>query len=113
MGWSITDTICAVKKIRMSRQMDGRSVMVEGSFPGNRKSELIFFHGRWNDSKYTEALSQALLPFINSHNVNVIFQQEKCFHSHTRSYKKRSYENNINVMNWPTRSSDLHPIGNT
>lgn len=103
------------KRIRVSRQMGGGSVMIWGAFSFYGRSQAVILTGKQNAEDYCAVLDKALHPLMAEHvrgNRGVLFQQDNApIHTATvtRDWLRLNF---IRVMNWPARSPDLNPIEN-
>lgn len=88
----------------------GGSVCVWGGVTWNGRTDLIRIDGNLTARRYIdEILRPVVTPFINQH-PGYLFQQDNA-RPHT-AYITRAYfnANNINLLQWPSRSPDLAPI---
>ncbi len=86
--------------------------MVWGAFSHYGKSQLVFVSGRMNAEHYCSVLEQAFLPLLDEHPENTLYQQDNA-HTHIANYTKQWLsDNDVNVIDWPARSSELNQIEN-
>ena len=87
--------------------------MIWAAFSSNWKSDIVFIDTRMNASKYTQLLTQHLLPHMRSSESNLeIFQQDNAPCHRAQSTMRWFSDHGIIVMDWPSRSPDLNPIEN-
>ena len=86
--------------------------MVWGAFSVKGPSELVVMEGKQDPAKYISILNDALLPFIEKHDKNIIFQQDNAAIHTARVTKEWFSQHSVSVMKWPARSPDLNPIEN-
>jgi hypothetical protein len=87
--------------------------MVWAAFSSKGKSELVVLVGRQNSDDYVYTVSEYLLPFAHlNYCIRFTYQQDNT-RMHTSARTKDFFsEHAINVMNWPSKSSNLNPIEN-
>lgn len=100
------------KRVRMSHQTGSGSVMVWGAFSGKRRDDLIVKSERMNATKYREVIQESLLPFTAKHDAPIIFQVDNSAAYTARVTMDWLESEDISVIKWPARSSDLNPIEN-
>ena len=87
------------------------SVMVWGGINHQGKTDLVVIRGNLNAQGYiNDVLRPVVVPFINTQNGPVIFQQDNARPHTARVTTQFLQGNNINVMQWPSMSPDLSPI---
>lgn len=101
------------KRTFMKRQNGGGGVMVWGAFCTRGKLPLVFIEGGLNAVKYTDLLSDVLLPFCEEkYQGEVRFQQDNA-PAHSAVHTKEWFmEEGVHVMDWPARSPDCNPVEN-
>ena len=74
------------------------------------KTNLIILNGNLNAQRYRdEILAPVVIPYIQA-NHNAIFQQDNARPHTARLTTQFLQANNVNVMDWPSKSPDLSPI---
>ena len=88
----------------------GASVMVWGEISNGQRTALVPIQGNLNAVKYRDdILAPYVVPFLQA-NPNTTFQQDNAT-SHTARVTRASLNaNNVNVLLWPAKSSDMNPI---
>lgn len=103
------------KRIRLSRQAGGGSLMMWAAFSYYGRSKVAILSGKQKAEDYCETLEQYLHPMMNIHvqnNHSVLFQQDNApIHTAHVTCDWLRF-NFIRVMDWPARSPDLNPIEN-
>lgn len=95
------------------RQSGGGSLMIWAGICTSGKTELAFLNGNQNASDYILTLSEVLLPFVDlTFGRDCIFQQDNAAIHSARITKEFFDEQNLTVMEWPSKSPDLNPIEN-
>lgn len=101
------------KEVAMSRNFGGGTVMVWAAFGFNGKTPICWISTRMNSENYVQLLEEVLLEYgddISSDNWT--FQHDNAAVHSSRVTKCWFQQNNIEVLNWPSRSPDLNPIEN-
>ena len=89
----------------------GGSVMVWGGISHNGKTQLVTVNGTLNAQKYRDdILAPVVLPFMQAGNGVTILQQDIARLHTARAITQFLTANNVNVMEWPSMSTDLSPI---
>lgn len=103
----------APKKVHVSRNFHGGSLMVWAAFGYTGKSPICFVTHKMNAQNYVELLDTVLVQFGEDHfGEEWTFQQDNApIHcaKHTKSFFSSSQ---IPLLEWPARSPDLNPIEN-
>jgi len=89
----------------------GGSVIVWGGICGGNRPRLVVVNRNLTGARYRdEILRPVVVPFLQRHRPGAIFQQDNAT-SHT-CHVSRTFlrQNNVQVLDWPARSSDLSPI---
>ncbi|KAE9098573.1 hypothetical protein PF010_g15505 [Phytophthora fragariae] len=95
------------------RQAGGGSVMVWAEFSSQGKSPLVVLTGRQNSDDYVYTVSEYLLPFAHqNYGIDFIYQQDNTSTHRSKRTKEFFAEEDIKVLDWPSKSSDLNPIEN-
>lgn len=95
--------------VQQRRQNGGGSVMIWAGISGDRKTNLCFVEGNMNSEDYQRVLRNHFLPSKN--NNDLLMQDNASIHV-SHSTKNWLANNNIQTINWPSRSPDLNPIEN-
>ena len=92
----------------------GGSIMIWGCFSVKGVDKISVIDGKMNAQKYKHILQEKLKSSIESLELpsDYIFQQDNDPKHTAKSTKKWLSENNVNVLQWPSQSPDLNPIGN-
>ncbi|KAL4224672.1 hypothetical protein ACF0H5_015369 [Mactra antiquata] len=96
--------------VREADRFGGGSVMVWGGIMGNQKTELVVVQGHVNAQGYIDILRNHLLPFMQNHGPQAIFQHDNARPHTARVTTAFLANNNVNVLPWPALSPDLNPI---
>jgi hypothetical protein len=102
------------EKLLFSRRAQGGgSVMIWAAFGWNGVSDVVFVDGRMNAAGYQNILQEHLLPAgATLGGSNWTFQQDNASIHTARTTKEWFASNNIDLIDWPSRSPDLNPIEN-
>lgn len=85
--------------------------MIWGAFSEHGVLSLAILEGIQTAIKYIETLSNYLLPFsAKMFNSNWVYQRDNASIRRVKITKDWFVEMNIDVMEWPARSPDLHSI---
>ena len=78
------------------------------------EGKISVIDGRMNAQKYKQILQENLMSSVESLKLpsDYIFQQDNDPKNTAKSTKKWLSENNVIVLQWPSQSPDLNPIGN-
>lgn len=84
-----------------------------GAFSASGRTQLALLHGYQDSAAYVDTMIDYMLTFARAHHGNnFIYQQDGAF-IHTSSRTMRYVdEQEVRVLPWPSRSSDLNPIEN-
>lgn len=85
--------------------------MVWGAFSSYGKLNLAFVSCRMKSSDYKQMLHEKLKPYINRlRRFKLTFQQDNVSINVARDTLDWFADNNIAVLDWPARSTDLNPM---
>ena len=85
--------------------------MVWGGISHNGKTQLVTVNGTLNVQKYRDDIhAQVVLPFVQAGNGVTILQQDNARPHTTCATAQFLTAKNVNVMEWPSTSTDLSPI---
>ena len=92
----------------------GDSIMIWKCFSAKGVGKISVIDGKMNAQKYKQILQENLMPSVESFELpsDYIFQQDNDPKNTAKSIKKQLSENNVNVLQWPSQSLGLNPIGN-
>ena len=89
----------------------GGSVMVWGGICGGTRTRLLVLNGNLTGIRYRdEILRPVVLPFLRRHGVGAILQQDNAPAHTSRVSRTFLQQNNVQVLDWPSKSPDLSPI---
>ncbi|GMF17848.1 unnamed protein product [Phytophthora lilii] len=95
------------------RQAGGGSVMVWAGISAAGKTKLAVLRGKQNSDDYVHTVSEFLLPFAHLHyGTDFTFQQDGASIHRSKVSMELLREQEVRVLPWPARSSDLNPIEN-
>ena len=87
----------------------GGSLMVWGGISVRFRTELLVLNGTLTGQRYiNEVLQPVVLPFVQQH--HVVLQDVNARPHRARIVQQFLQQNNVDHLNWPTRSPDLSPI---
>ena len=96
--------------VKQTDRFRGGWVMVRAGINYNRKTNLVIINGNLNAQRYRdEILAPVVIPYVNA-NPNAIFQQDNARPHTARLTTQYLQANNVDVMEWPSKSPDLSPI---
>ena len=116
--------ICAYRlyfgQILTRRHRTARQGLVPPS-PALRRADwdlILFFdecrfnlsHADGRETYINDVLAEEFLPFIQSHDPNVILRPDDCRPHSAAITRQFLATNNVNVLDWPANSPDLNPI---
>lgn len=88
----------------------GGSVMLWGGISYRARTAFVPIRGTLTAIRYRDTvLVNHVLPFLNA-NANMIYQHDNATPHTGRESRECLAANNINVMEWPSKSPDLNPI---
>ncbi|CAJ0946106.1 unnamed protein product, partial [Ranitomeya imitator] len=92
----------------------GGNIMLWGCFSAKGPGRLIWVHERMNGAMYREILSANLLPSARALKMkrSWVFQHDNDPKHTTRATKEWLRKKHFKVLEWPSQSPDLNPIGN-
>uniref|UniRef100_A0A1I7XVK7 DDE_3 domain-containing protein n=1 Tax=Heterorhabditis bacteriophora TaxID=37862 RepID=A0A1I7XVK7_HETBA len=96
-----------------TRNFGGGSVMVWGAFSAMGPVNLVIVSTKMNSADYQDVLGHSLVPHLQRFpGVIFTFQQDNATISASRITKTWLQDNNVDTMDWPSRSPDLNPMEN-
>ena len=96
--------------VKQTDRFRGGSVMVWAGINNNRKTNLVIINGNLNAQRYRdEILAPVVITYVNA-TPNAIFQQDNARPHTARLTTQYLQANNVDVMEWPSKSPDLSPI---
>jgi hypothetical protein len=103
--WRKPGTIPTVK-------LDGVSIMLWGCFSVAATGRLVRVEGKMNGAKYREILDENLLQRAQDLRLGrrFTFQQENDPKHTAKTTQEWLRDKTLNVLEWPSQSSDLNPI---
>ena len=92
----------------------GGSIMIWGCFSVKGVDKISVMDGKMNAQKFKQILQENFISSVENLELpsDYIFQQDNDPKHTGKSMKKWLSENNVNVLQWPSQSPDLNPIGN-
>ena len=83
--------------------------MVWGDISVRSRTELLVLNGTLTGQRYiNEVLQPVVLPFVQQH--HVVLQDDNARPHRARIVQQFLQQNNVDHLDWPTRSPDLSPI---
>ena len=81
-----------------------------GCHKQQQKTHLVIINGNLNAQCYRDEIqAPVVIPYVNA-NPNAIFQQDNARPHTARLTTQYLQANNVDVMEWPSKSPDLSPI---
>jgi hypothetical protein len=97
--------------VNKTDRFGGGGVMVWGGISHVGKTNLKIVDGNLNGIRYRdEILAPIVLPFIRTHLLNHVFQQDNARCHISRVAMNFLNDNHIRTLPWPELSPDLNPI---
>ena len=88
----------------------GGSVMIWAGICHDGKTQLVTIAGNLTAARYcAEVVMPVVVPFVRQHNIH-LFQQDNARPHVARHTQAVFQQNNINLLDWPSKSPDLSPI---
>ena len=88
----------------------GGSVMVWGGISNRAKTDLVTIGGTLTSVRYCdEVIEPVVVPFLRQRHAT-IFQHDNARPHTANNTKDLLRQNNVNVLDWPSKSPDLSPI---
>ena len=106
----VNATLTLAQCVKQTDRFRGGSVMVWAGINNNRKTNLVIINGNLSAQRYRDGiLAPVVIPYVKA-NPNVIFQQDNARPHTARLTTQYLQANNVDVMEWPSKSPDLSPI---
>ena len=103
-GYSPNNTVPTVK-------FGGSRIMIWGCFLVKGVDKILVIDGKMNAQKYKQILQENLMSSVELPS-DYVFQQDNDPKHTANPTKKWLFENNVNVLQWPSQSPGLNPIEN-
>lgn len=90
----------------------GGSVMVWGGICGGNRTRLVVVNGTLTSSQRyrNEIFTPVVLPYLRTNGPGLTFQQENAIAHTARTTLEFLNQNNVDMLDWPSKSPDLSPI---
>ena len=88
--------------------------MIWGCFSAKSVGKISAIDSKMNVQKYKQILQENFMSSVESLELpsDYVFQQDNDPKHTAKSTKKWSSENDVNILQWPSQSPNLNPIGN-
>ena len=112
--WRKDGEVYSLKNMVSTVKFGGDSIIIWGCFSANGVGKISVIDSKMNAQKYKQTWQENLRSSVQSLELlsDYIFQQDNDPKHTGKSTKKWLSENNVNVLQWPSQSPDLNPIGN-